>query len=185
MSAIYTGCFLNGVVMSGSDELATTGLSADLAIVDDVLGSDYYNPLNDYYEVKRREIEGLMSEIVSDMEPWQSVALKMFGDGESTETIKKRIKRSHKKIKTFLESYAAQQFLKVYQYHQTVLTGPSESQRISALWRIYVDNEHSNVNAAIKALSEINSMCKQDKAAGGGNIQIVISNEVLGKGELD
>lgn len=172
-----------------SKDLAPVGeapllsLSAEKSL--EALPYDEYNPHNDYYEVKRREMEAVMVELLAPMNGWQTVALKMRGDGANYEAVGKKIKKSRETVRQFITTFPAQQFLRTYQYHQTVLTGPSENQRVNALWRLYIDNRHEEPTVALRAIVEINKLCKEPSGGGSGTVQIVINNEVLGKGGLD
>ena len=64
-------------------------------------------------------------------------------------------------------------------------SGPTEMQRKDLLWRIAVDSEKMEPRVAIAAIGEINRMEMGGGVDGGGNLTVIVQNNVLGKGPLD
>lgn len=97
-------------------------------------------------------------------------------------------------VSRLVNSPQGQRLLGMLQYHLTLIEGPNLAQRRNMLWRIAKDAETVDPKVSIKAIDSLNKMTyteyeqenpKDGLAGAGTNIQIVINQELMPRGELD
>jgi len=151
-----------------------------------------YSPLADTYIQSVRALRITITKLCAKMPPNHVKIIRMIQAGDKTKTdIAKELGVSRVTVNRVWQSQNGMRLMSLLNTLEHTVDGPNKEQRLHMLWRIAVDNEKANPKESTKALAEINRMTGvtgNDKGGGpgsGGNITIVVQNNVLASGPLD
>jgi hypothetical protein len=153
--------------------------------VPEALTNDRYYVGNAECARKETEIKEEIYAIAKDMDPLEVEFSRRYAGGETVNALQKTLKKTRRDLNQFLETARVVRLIGYFQHLNLYMEGPNQIIRRNMLYRIAVDNEKLDPKETIKAISELNKMDQSARGTSSSDINIVINNETMPRGNLD
>lgn len=162
--------------------------------VDDIpeLEPNEFHPMNDQFNQEIKHIKSMIMVHQRRMRRRHVTVAKLRFAGKSNEQIAQTTGYAAGTITSIMARSDTERLIRLLNYLETTMAGPTTAHRIAVLHRIVVRNEEKQPKIAIQAIAEINRMDKALMAANNPNSNqqptqtvIVINQDQMPRTPLD